>query len=286
MNDPLLPLGARILEREELTENIVLFRFRLEDDRGEGPGGGNHRPGQFVMLSVFGVGEGPYSICHAPWDRPLELCIQRVGTVTRRLFELAPGDTVGLRGPYGRGYPLEHMEGHDLLLIAGGLGMAPLRSLLHHALRHRERLGRLTLAYGMREESGILFRPELEALKERSDLEVYFAVDRRNPGDILDAVQGHAGTILEPLELDPGGTMVACCGPPVMYGPVEALMRRKGVYPQHIFFTLERRMECGVGQCGHCAIGYRYTCLDGPVFSVWEARGLREAWESEYVPDA
>ena len=264
----------------DMSPGIALFRFLLNDTRGAGPNGGNHKPGQFVMLSLHGVGEAPFSICHDAEDHPLELCIADVGTLTQKLFHLPSGSVVGLRGPYGRPFPVERMEGHDVLLIAGGIGIAPIRGLLRHMLKKRDRFGRIMLCYGMRNEQSFLFRDELLELAEKPDqAEIKFSVDCASDRCSINLVEGNVGTLINSISLNPGGTMVAVCGPPVMYRPIESLLRKKGLYPQNLFFSLERRMECGIGQCGHCVIGYRYTCLDGPVFSSWEARGLREAWE-------
>ncbi len=275
--DSLLPLSARLTARRDLTADTALFRFEMEDERASGPDGTNHRPGQFVMLSVLGVGEAPFSICQAPAGEELELTVRRVGTVTNRLFELEPGARVGLRGPYGNGFPMERMGGGHLLLVAGGLGLAPLRGVWQAAMRERGRFPRITLLYGLNRVEDQLFGDELEQLSANG-VSVQRALMDGAEGAPFDAVSGHVGHLLEPISLDSNETFVACCGPPVMYEGVTELLKTKGVYPQRIFITFERRMECGIGQCGHCTIGYRYTCLDGPVFSAWEARGLREAW--------
>ncbi|ABK43401.1 Oxidoreductase FAD-binding domain protein [Magnetococcus marinus MC-1] len=280
MNDPLQPLTALLVAREDLTADTALFQLALADGRGVGPNGMNHKPGQFVMLSVLGAGEAPFSICHAAAQVPiLQLCIRRVGRVTERLFELSPGSKVGLRGPYGNGFPLQRMEDHDVLLVAGGLGMAPLRSVLQGVLANRPRYHRVMLAYGFRNPQEMLFGEELQGLAQSGAVELHLAVDQPQPGQAFSAMQGHVGQLVEGLTLEPARTTVALCGPPVMYQGTAEMLRNKGVWPQKTFMTFERRMACGVGQCGHCAIGYRYTCKDGPVFSAWEARGLREAWE-------
>ncbi|MEG3639760.1 FAD/NAD(P)-binding protein [Magnetococcus sp. PR-3] len=287
MNDPLQPLTAMLVSRELLTEDTALFQLALADSRGVGPNGMNHKPGQFVMLSVLGAGEAPFSICHAASDVPiLQLCIRRVGRLTERLFELPTGSKLGLRGPYGNGFPLERMVGQELLLVAGGLGMAPLRSVLQAVMAQRDRYRRVVLAYGFRHKDEMLFGPELIALGETGHLELHFAVDHPMADQPFTAMHGHVGQLVESLTLDAAETTVALCGPPVMYKGTAQMLREKGVWPQKTFMTFERRMSCGIGQCGHCTIGYRYSCKDGPVFSAWEARGLREAWEQEAYNDA
>nr|CRH04522.1 putative Oxidoreductase FAD-binding domain protein [Candidatus Magnetococcus massalia] len=278
--DPLQPVNATITQRQDLTEDVSLFHVALEDSTGEGPSGANHQPGQFVMLSVLGAGEAPFSICHAPTEGgPLQLCIRRVGRVTERLFSLPVGSRIGLRGPYGNGFPLDKMKDHDVLMVAGGLGMAPLRSVLQGILAQRAQHGRVVLAYGFRAPEDMLFRDELLALASDGGVEVKFAMDHPGAGIGREALAGHVGMLVDGIELESAKTCVALCGPPVMYRGTADLLRQKGVWPQKTFMTFERRMSCGVGQCGHCTIGYRYSCLDGPVFSAWEARGLREAWE-------
>lgn len=282
-SNDMLPLNARIIERQDLMEDHSYFRLRLKDDRGRGPDGSNHTPGQFVMLSVIGVGEMPISICHAPSDDgELHLTIRRVGRVTSSLFDLPLGALVGVRGPYGGGYPLQDMQGHSLVMMAGGLGMAPLRSLLQYVRNAREEFGpQVHLLYGVRERSQFLYWKELKEIEEEGRIQVHLACDVLEENDPdLDLQKGNLNDLVGDLPIDFHDTRFAVCGPPVMYGYVTAKLRELHTPPEHIYVSLERRMECAIGKCGHCAIGYRYTCLDGPVFSVWEARGLREAWQT------
>jgi NAD(P)H-flavin reductase len=289
--DPMLPLNARLISKRLLMPDHMLFRIRLQDERSLGPDGSNHIPGQFVMLSVIGIGEVPISICHAPEgdhlphdQRELNLTIRRVGRVTNALFDLSPGDLLGLRGPYGRGFPFDNLHGHSLVMMAGGLGMAPLRSLLQYAYRHRERFGaEVHLLYGARNATQLLYLDELHEYQQSDRLDVHLACDQPPAaGQLptgLDLRQGNLLHLLDELPLDAATTRFAVCGPPVMYGYITSRLRELQIPPENIYVSLERRMECAIGKCGHCAIGYRYTCTDGPVFSVWEARGLREAWQ-------
>ena len=158
--------------------------------------------------------------------------------------------------------------------------MAPLRGVLQHALAHRERYGRVILAYGMRRQGEALFRDDLSHWLRDPSLEVRLAVEHPESDDPFPAESGHVGAALAGLETDPEGTAAVLCGPPVMYGPASKLLKGMGLYPENVYFTFERRMECGVGHCGHCAIGGRTTCVDGPVFSAWEARSLGESLEA------
>lgn len=277
--DALLPLTARLITREPLAPETALFNLVLVDHREYGPSGNNHLPGQFVMLSVPGVGEAPFSICHAPRPGSLELCIRRAGAVTNRLFDIPLTSRIGVRGPFGNGFPMHRLEGMDLLLMAGGLGLAPLRGVLQYVLKRRALYGRVILAYGMGRQSEALFKQDLALWMEDPSLIVRLAVEEPTPQDALLASTGHVGAALEGVEIDPVRTAAAICGPPAMYAPVSALLKARGFFPENIFFTFERRMECGVGHCGHCAIGCRATCVDGPVFSAWEARSLGEPLE-------
>jgi NAD(P)H-flavin reductase len=283
-DNPYQPLPARIVRVERLTADTRLFTLAPAEPLG-------HRPGQFVMLSVAGTGEAPISVSSSP-TRPqtIELCVRRVGRVTDALHRLSPGAVVGVRGPYGNGFPLEALEGHDLLLVAGGLGMAPLRSLLVHALDRRERFGRLVLMYGARSPAEILFRDEVEALCGRADITCLLTVDRVPSPARAGAEAGpttraegrwdhHVGLLprlFDGVEVDPARTHAAICGPPIVYRFVVERLLALGFSKDRILMSLERRMKCGVGKCGHCSIGYEYTCLHGPIFTYWDAINLPE----------
>ncbi|OIO61016.1 MAG: hypothetical protein AUJ55_01530 [Proteobacteria bacterium CG1_02_64_396] len=276
--DPLFPYPARLVERIDMGPDQAMFTFAPEEPGFPCPDGRNHEPGQFLMLSVPPAGEAPFTICAAPRRGApgVQTTIRRVGRVTRRLFELPVGARVGLRGPFGRPYPVAKMAGLDLVFVAGGLGIAPLRGLIEHTLGDPASYGRQHLIYGMREGGQLLYGDQWRAARDAETLSLDLRADENLPGDF------NSGGVLDAIEAwdwQPERTAVAVCGPPVMYPPVLQRLQALKVWPQRIFVTLERRMVCGIGQCGHCAIGYRYTCTDGPVFSAWEARGLREAWE-------
>jgi NAD(P)H-flavin reductase len=251
-----------------------LFQLRFADDALNERW--THRPGQFVELSIIGTGEAPISICSSPSRRGfIELCVRRVGRVTDALYRLSMNDSVGIRGPYGNGFPVEDMEGHDLLIIAGGLGMAPLRSLLWYALDHRERFGNVTLMCGARTPAEMLFREELISLTGVDGLRTLLAVDRDPEG----TWQHHVGLLPElfaKASLDPRRTYAAVVGPPVVYRFVLRELLARNFSKDRILMSLERRMKCGVGKCGHCSIGYKYTCIHGPVFTYWDAINLPE----------
>jgi len=272
--NPYQPLLARIVRIQRLAPGDHLFTLRLVDE--DAARAFRHRPGQFVMLSVPGTGEAPISISSSP-TRPevIELCVRRVGRLTSALFALRANDLLGLRGPYGNGFPVEQLEGHDLLLVAGGLGMAPLRSLLGYALDRRERFGRLTLLYGARSPAEMLFRDEIASLAERPDIECLLTVDR-DPAGAKPYRIGLLPRLFDEVALDPARTYAAICGPPIVYRFVLERLLALGFSKDRILMSLERRMKCGVGKCGHCSVGYRYTCLHGPIFTYWDALNLPE----------
>jgi len=273
-DNPYQPHMARIVRIYKMVENNYLFTLRfLDDDMARSF---RHYPGQFLMLSVPGAGEMPISISSSP-SRPgvLELCVRRVGRVTNALYRLQTNDLVGVRGPYGNGYPVQEMAGGDILLAAGGLGMAPLRSLLWYALDHRDRFANITLMYGAKRPEDMLYREELQGLVDRTDINCLLTVDVDPPGMWKNYV-GLLPTLFDHARIDPLHTYAAVCGPPVVYKFILRKLLQLGFPKNRILMSLERRMKCGIGKCGHCSIGYKYTCLQGPIFTYWDAINLPE----------
>jgi sulfhydrogenase subunit gamma (sulfur reductase) len=267
-----LPTFVRILDIKPLTDLEKVFTFELPNGRPLG-----HRPGQFVEVSVLGVGEAPISISSSPSrsNKSFELCVRRVGDVTSALHNLKPGDKVGIRGPFGRGFPFEKFRGKDLLFAPGGLGLAPLRSLINQVIDERAMFGRVVILYGARNPGELLFKDELNHWDEMEDVELYLTVDR---GD--DSWTGNTGvitTLFRHISVYPRNTVAATCGPPIMYRFVLMELFGKGISEGNIWLSLERRMKCGVGKCGHCQINNVYACQSGPVFSYKEIKGLEEA---------
>jgi sulfhydrogenase subunit gamma (sulfur reductase) len=273
-HSPYQPYMARIVRIHEMVPDHHVFTLRFLDN--ERARGFDHRPGQFVMLSVLGAGEAPISISSSP-TRPevLELCVRRTGRVTNALYRLQTNDLVGVRGPYGNGYPVDVMHGNDLVMAAGGLGMAPLRSLLWYALDHRDRFGEVTLLYGAKSPDLMLFRDELQSLVNRTDMKCLLIVDADPDGTWTNHV-GVLPSLFDHAAIDAARTYAAVCGPPVVYKYVLKRLLRLGFSKDRILMSLERRMKCGVGKCGHCSVGYRYTCLHGPIFTYWDAINLPE----------
>lgn len=273
-HDLYLPRAARIVEVSALTEMEKRFAVRLEDGGRLG-----HRPGQFVQISLMGVGECPISICSSP-TRPetFELCVRRVGAVTNRLHALKAGSVIGVRGPLGNGFDVNRLFGKDILMVAGGLGMAPLRSLVQYVLDERSRFGAFHLLYGAREPRELLFPDDLIRWREGPDVNFHVTVDR--PDEQWRGRSGVVTTLFKLLpKLDAARTAAVIVGPPVMFKFVVLEALSRGIAEGNIFCSLERRMKCGVGKCGHCQVNHVYVCMDGPVFSYAQLKTMREGME-------
>ncbi len=268
------PCMARIVRIVPLISDTKLFQMRFEDESLMNSF--SFLPGQFVELSIIGVGEAPISISSSP-SRPgvIELCVRKVGRVTEKLHEMRQNERVGLRGPYGNGFPMEGLKDNNILLIAGGLGMAPLRSLLWYAIDNRMLFSDVTLMYGAREPENMLFRDELVSLMDRQDIRCLLTVDSDTTGNWRGKI-GKVTDLFEGLDIDAKTTYACVCGPPIMYKFVLKELLKRNFSKDHILMSLERRMKCGVGKCLHCSIGHKYVCLDGPIFTYWDAINLKE----------
>jgi NAD(P)H-flavin reductase len=266
------PVPARIVKIVPHTTLEKVFTIELPDGLSLG-----HRPGQFVEVSMLGIGEAPISISSSPSrsNGTFELCVRKVGDVTSAIHRLKPGSFVGIRGPFGHGFPIEKFRGKDILFAPGGLGLAPLRSLITQVLDERAMFGRVLILYGARNPSEMLFKDELARWANRPDIELLTTVDK---GD--DTWTGNVGvitTLFKQITINPRNTVAITCGPPVMYRFVLMECFGKGISEGNIYLSLERRMKCGVGKCGHCQINNVYACQSGPVFSYSEIKGLEEA---------
>lgn len=269
-SDPVLPLLHQVTAARRETRDT----FTLEmAPSGEGPGVGPFLPGQFNMLYAFGAGEAPISISgDAEGRRALVHTIRTVGTVTQALRALRPGDAVGVRGPYGTAWPLDAAAGRDLVIVAGGIGLAPLRSAIYSVLAHRARYGRIVVMYGTRTPDDLLYRHELERWRARLDVDVHVSVDRAPRG-----WHGHVGvvtTFIRKAHFEPDRTAALVCGPEVMMRMAALELERAGVSASSIFVSLERSMKCGIGLCGHCQLGPAFVCSEGPVMPYERVRRL------------
>jgi NAD(P)H-flavin reductase len=233
----------------------------------------SYDPGQFTMVYAFGAGEVPISISGDPGGaEALVHTIRAVGPTTETLCGLSVGEQVGIRGPFGHGWPGPERDGDDLLLVAGGLGLAPLRPMIYRALAERESFRRLVLLYGGREPDQLLFRGELDHWTEREDIDCDLIVDVAHAG-----WRGRVGVVpslIERLDLDPPRTSALVCGPEVMMRYSAAALLELGVGPDRLHLSMERNMRCAVGHCGHCQWGSSFICRDGPVLD-WETVGPR-----------
>ncbi len=239
--------------------------FSCELDPPKGPHPWSFAPGQFNMLYVYGVGEVPISISGNP-GRPgvLVHTTREVGEVTSAMRRLKAGQALGVRGPYGRPWPVDEANGRDLLMITGGIGLAPLRPVLYHALAHRDRYGKVVLLYGARTPEDILYWRELEKWRSRFDLEIHLTVDRATG-----AWRGNVGVVTQLIPrspFDPLNCLAMICGPEIMLRFTALELEKRGVNGSDVYVSMERNMKCGIGLCGHCQLGGSFVCKDGPVF--------------------
>jgi NAD(P)H-flavin reductase len=233
-------------------------------------------PGQFTMVGTFGAGEVPISVSGDPAGGPLVHTVRDVGGVSHSLARAAPGDVLTVRGPYGRGWDATDAAGGDLVIVAGGIGLAPLRSVVLDVLAHRERYGRVTLLYGARSPAERLYPDELADWAYRG-LEIGVTVDRGVPG--WAGRIGLVTALIPGARLSPGTTLALVCGPEVMMRFTAAALRDAGLPPSRIRLSMERNMACGVGLCGHCQLREFFICTDGPVFTLDQLGGLLTARE-------
>jgi NAD(P)H-flavin reductase len=267
--DPMLPQPYRIQRVRRETRDT----FTLELEPANGSGRCSFAAGQFNMLTVFGVGEVPISISGSPQSsKALTHTTREVGSVTRAMRRLKPGDLLGVRGPFGSRWPVEQAAGDDVVIVAGGIGLAPLRPALCQLLSQREKYGKLVLLYGTRSPTDILFRRDLEKWRSRFDLEVHVTVDRA-----MGNWRGNVGvvtTLIPKASFDPSSTVAMVCGPEVMMRHTVRELQRRGVRPENTYLSLERNMKCAIGLCGHCQFGPLFLCKDGPVFGFDRIQGL------------
>jgi len=267
-----VPNPATVVKIKPLTAMEKVFTIELP--RGVSLG---HRPGQFVQVSLLGIGEAPISISSSPSrsNGTFELCVRKVGDVTNAIHALNEGATIGVRGPFGAGFPIEKFKGKDVLFAAGGLGLAPARSVINQVLDERGSFNRVILLYGAKTPGELLFKDELATWRQRDDIEFHVTVDR---GDA--DWKGNVGvitTLFPKVAVDPRNTVAITIGPPIMYKFVLMELLSKGIPEGEIWMSLERRMKCGVGKCGHCQINHLYCCVNGPSFTYAQLKGVEEA---------
>lgn len=259
--NPMLPAPYRVARRRRETSDTFTLELAPADRAVERP----FSPGQFNMLYAFGVGEVPISISGDPASAGVLVHTTRaVGAVTQAVNRLRPGDVLGVRGPFGTAWPVDDVAGRDVVIVTGGIGLAPLRPAIYRLLAERARYGKVVLLYGARSPADILYRKELTRWRGDFDLEVHVTVDRAAGG-----WRGGVGVVTDLIPrapFDPSNTVGFVCGPEIMMRATVLALERRGVAAERIHVSMERNMKCGVGLCGHCQLGSEFVCRDGPIF--------------------
>jgi sulfhydrogenase subunit gamma (sulfur reductase) len=262
-----LPHPAVIEKIFSETADTKTFHFNFRDEKLREEF--TFQSGQFCLLSVLGVGEAPFCISSSPTRRDhLECSVKGVGRLTRTLHRLRVGAEIGFRGPYGNAFPLDFLGGKNLVFVGGGIGLAPLRSLIWNVIDNREEYGRIEIIYGARTPADLCFSYDLEAWQQDKTVNMVTTVDK---GD--EAWKGQVGlvpVVLEEVAPSPDNSVAIVCGPPIMIRFTFPALEKLGFTPGQMLTTLEKRMKCGIGKCGRCNIGNIYVCRDGPVFSYAE----------------
>ena len=269
--DPYLPLEAIIIERTQESPTIFTLHLRFLDLA-------HHErflfyPGQFNMLYLYGVGEVAISIVSDPENKDiLTHTIRAIGRVTRALQKLQPGDKIGVRGPFGRGWPLDQAKNKDVVVLTGGLGCAPSVSIIQYILARREQYGNLTILQGVKHSDDFIFRKQYALWQKSPDTVIHIAADQAGPK--WPWAVGFVTDMIDQIKLDVANTVVMVCGPEMMMNTAIKVFSKKGISEQNMYLSMERNMECGLGQCGHCQYGGLFICKDGPIFAYSEIKEL------------
>jgi NAD(P)H-flavin reductase len=274
MENIYMPEIAAVEEIKQETSNIRTLTLSFKNPRSL-----DASPGQFVELTIFGYGEFPVSIASVlgPQKERFQTTIQQRGKATNEIQSLDVGSTIGIRGPFGNSFPMEEMKGKDIYLVTGGIGLAAIRYLLDHLLENRDQYGNLKLLYGARTPDDLIYRDSLIFQKgkaEKNGLDILMAVEHPDSN-----WQGHVGLVTELFDktgINPSNSIAAVCGPSVMMKSASMGLVDMGFNEEHIFLSMERRMQCGMGMCGHCMMGRKRVCLDGPVLSYGGIKGALE----------
>lgn len=271
MSNPYSVVKAQVEKVVEETSNIKTFSLKLEEDIP-------FATGQFVELTVPGVGEAPFTPSSSPYNKDkLELTVMSAGQLTSKLHEMKGGELVGVRGPYGKGYALDEMYGKEVLILGGGVGMAPLRSFLLSLLEQVEKFKRIILCYGAKTPGDIVYKSEFDGWMKNKDLEIHRSVDKADKS--WKETEGVVTVLLDKAKVDLKNSVAVVCGPPIMmkFGTLRLL--ELGHKPENIYLSMEKNMSCGVGKCGHCALGKYFVCKDGPVFTYDMIQDIPGIWD-------
>lgn len=260
-----IPRLVKIMAITKESNLVKTYRLEIDED---------FKPGQFFQISVLGVGEVPISVSSSPTEKGvIELTVRNSGKVTGRIHDLDKGDRIGLRGPYGNSFPIEDMVNKNLIFVAGGIGLAPLRSVIRYISDNRKRYGHVYLLYGARTQDEMIFKDDLKEWKELKNFDSLLTVDKKD-----DRWKGNVGvvtTLFDKINLDSKDYKTFVCGPPVMIKYTIQRLVEEGLNDKDIIVSLERHMKCGVGKCGHCYLVNKYICVDGPVFSYHQLKDLK-----------
>lgn len=269
--DPMIPIPFVISKIKKETKDT----FTIELDT---PNKFEFKAGQFNMLYLFGVGEVAISISGDQSKREkLIHTIRNVGSVTNRISNLKKNDVLGVRGPFGSSWQIEKFQNKDILIIAGGLGLAPVRPIIYYILNNRNSFNKVTILYGTKNPNEIIFKNELHKWKSSFDIDLQIIVD--NPDSNWKGNTGLITTLIKNLNLVLDNTIAMICGPEIMMKVSAIEVENKGLNPQNIYLSMERNMKCAIGLCGHCQYGSKFICKDGPVFSYLEIKHLLDIWE-------
>jgi NAD(P)H-flavin reductase len=269
--NPYRPIRTEVLEVHGETPTIKTLRLKPAEPIA-------FETGQFIELTVPGAGEAPFTPSSQPSEREImEVSVMLAGRVTERIHRLQQGDEVGLRGPFGQGYPLEEFKDQEVLVVGGGCGFAPLRSLMYELFRRSGEFKKLLFRGGCKTPQDFLYRREIEGWGGRGDLDMVLTVDQGN-GDWKGRV-GMVTTILDNLAMEPGRGIAVVCGPPVMMKYATRKLLELGFQADRLYLSMEKNMSCGIGKCGHCRIGAFYACKDGPVFRYDRISGVPNLWD-------
>ncbi|MEW6567053.1 MAG: FAD/NAD(P)-binding protein [Chloroflexota bacterium] len=280
--NPMLPYLGRLIGVRDLATEIKLFSVELLDGGREAFAA--YEPGQFAFVSAFGQGEAPFGLASTAQrsrrgrngSLVVDFAVNRLGSVTHALHELGAGDLVGVRGPMGRPFPMEAFKGHDLIVLGGGIGGAPLRPVIQTVLDQRADYGHLTILWAARHPSLLIFTEEYDEWRAAPNTDFHLTVDE--PDETWNHSIGLITQLLERVAPSPQNAIAITCGPPIMIHFVNKMLQEMAFRPEQCYVTLEARMHCGLGKCGRCNLGEKLVCVDGPVFSMAEVGSLLESY--------
>lgn len=265
MDNIYLPQQVKIIDIKEQSPTVKLFKLKKEKGKFEKKENDLvFTPGQFVLAGQIGYGESPFGPSSSPYeDKFIEIAVRKAGAVTNYLHSLKKGDMITLRGPYGNGFPLDFIEGKDMVMATGGCGIPPIASLVEYIIKNKEKFGRIYVLYGARSPEEILMKDRMEEWKKEG-IKVIITIDKLSPG--WDGPVGFVTDLVKEIEIDEANAVATMCGPGPMMDALEKVLRPLGISDRRIFVSMERKMQCGVGKCQHCTTGNKYVCMDGPVF--------------------